>query len=410
MSRPKLLFLSRWYPWPVDNGSRLRVYNILKGLAVDFDITLLSFCDDNAPEETPEALLAICKRVETVRWRDYQPSGLRARLALLHPTPRSMVDTHSAEMAARIDAVIDQHDVAIASQFNFLPYADAIGRIPALLEELEIGNWHDQRVEADSARAKLRNTLTWGKAASYLRRQVKQFATVTVVSERERQLVADLVSAETPVLVIRNGIDLDSYADVVPQSQPNTLIYTGALTYQANYAAVDYFLRDIWPTVSAELPTTQFKITGRAKGVAWPPVPIDERVQLTGFLPDVRPVLAGATISVVPLLQGGGTRLKILEAMALKVPVVATAKGAEGLHAVNGQHLLIAHNSAEFAQQTLQLLQDAALRERLAHNAYEFVNNTYRWDAILPELTRATHHLVRQFGSEEAFATAEKKP
>lgn len=394
--RPRLLFLSRWFPWPADNGSRLRIYNLLCAFSADFDITLLSFHqpDDATGAGVPDALQALCRRVERVAWRDFQPDSARARLGFAGSVPRSMRDTHSPEMAAAVRRALPEHDLVLATQFNFLPYLDLLRGRPVILDELELGVQHDQFAQAGTVRSRLRYGLTWFKLSRYVRRQLRHVAVVTVVSERERALAARLLPPTTTLLTVANGIDPQHYENVRPLSQPQTLLYTGALSYRANYAAVAYFLRDIWPRVAATVPQAQFRITGRYSGSDWPPVPVDERVALTGYLDDIRPILAGATASVVPLTSGGGTRLKILEAMALRTPVVATPKGAEGLGAVDGEHLLIGHDAEQFAARTVRLLTDAGFGRTIAANAHAFVHRHYAWPNLLPPLLDAAHRLV----------------
>jgi glycosyltransferase involved in cell wall biosynthesis len=132
-------------------------------------------------------------------------------------------------------------------------------------------------------------------------------------------------------------------------------------------------------------------ITGENEGVS---LPAAENVTMTGFVEDVRPLIASAWISLAPLRVGGGTRLKILEAMALGTPVVATSKGAEGLQATNGEHLLAADTPVEFAGAVLRLLQDRKMCRKLADNSCQLVRQQYDWAIIMPEFLK----LVEEVG------------
>ena len=130
-----------------------------------------------------------------------------------------------------------------------------------------------------------------------------------------------------------------------------------------------YFLAEIYPGIRQQVGNASLTITGNTSGVRLTDLQLDDSVHLSGYVDDIRPVIAGAAVCVVPLRQGSGTRLKILEAMALGTPVVSTSKGAEGLDVTPGHDILIADEPAEFANQVIRLLRDAALRERLAVNA-----------------------------------------
>jgi glycosyltransferase involved in cell wall biosynthesis len=149
----------------------------------------------------------------------------------------------------------------------------------------------------------------------------------------------------------------------------------------------------------------QFTITGDHANLPLPPA---DRVTLTGFVDDVRPLIAAAGVSVVPLRVGGGTRLKILEAMALRTPVVTTSKGAEGLDVQPGEHLLIADTPEAFAAASLRLLQEPGLRQRLADNAYRLVAEKYDWAVTMPRFLELVER-VAGVGSKQVHGTKRNK-
>lgn len=182
--------------------------------------------------------------------------------------------------------------------------------------------------------------------------------------------------------IVSNGVDLSYNQAASKNPTPNTIIFNGALTYAANYDAMDYFLRDIFPLVRADIPEVHLKITGSTKGVRTDRLPSDGCVTFTGYLEDIHSVVSSSCVCVVPLRMGGGTRLKILEAMALGTPVVSTSKGAEGLDVEAGKHLLIADTPSEFAVQTVRLLREPQLRQSLAMQAAHLIKEKYDWAKI----------------------------
>jgi len=163
--------------------------------------------------------------------------------------------------------------------------------------------------------------------------------------------------------------------------EPGTLIFTGSFRYFANHDAMVWFLGQVYPRIQAQAPDVHLTITGDHANL---PLPCTEGVTLTGFVEDVRPLIATAWISVVPLRLGGGTRLKILEAMALGTPVIATSKGAEGLEAQQEEHLLIADTPEAFVEAVVRVLKEPELRRRLTDNAYQLVRDKYDWAVVMP--------------------------
>jgi glycosyltransferase involved in cell wall biosynthesis len=388
----RLLFLSRWFPFPVDNGSKIRIANLLRGLATRYDITLLSFTD--ARDAPPDLATAknFCREVHTVAWKPYDPQHQRARLGFLNLTPRSIVDTFLPAMQQCITQLlaVEQFDAIIASQLDTAAYAPFFRGTPALFEEVELGFLYEQFARAISFRNRVRFGLTWAKHRRYVARVLREFRACTVVSAREQQLV-QIVAPKQIVQVIPNAIHLNEYARVRAPVEPNTLIFTGSFRYFANHEAMIWFVREVLPRVQTRVPDVRVTITGDHANLALPPAP---NVHLTGFVENVRPLIASAWASIAPLQQGGGTRLKILEALALQTPVVATSKGAEGLDARHDEHLLIADAPDEFANQVVRLLQDPALRQRLAANGARLVSEQYDWANVMPRFLNLVEQII----------------
>ncbi len=387
-TRPPLLFLSRWFPYPPHNGARIRVYNLLKTLSRQYRVDLLSFAEEEVRPEDREALRGICRRVDIVPYRPFHPGRGRALLGFLAPQPRFLVDTYQPEIARRMSALQarTRYALVLASELDMLPYLRRAAGAPAVLEELEIGTAYDAWKNEQRALPRLRRRLTWWKLSGYLRRTLPRLHGCTTVSAVERERIRAAAPAAPPLEVVPNGVDTRTYRGDFGPPEADTLIYSGALTYSANFDAVDYFLRDIFPRVRARRPGVRLRITGKTDGVPLARLPLGEHVTLTGYVEDIRPVVARSWAAIVPLRVGGGTRLKILEALALGTPVVSTSKGAEGLDLQDGKHLLIADTPQEFAEAVTRLLSDAALREELGHRGREQVRRLYDWERIGAQL------------------------
>jgi polysaccharide biosynthesis protein PslH len=389
----KILFLSRWFPYPINNGSKIRIYNLLRGLSQHHDVTLLSFSDQSGANlETPE-IREICSNVKVVPWREFNRNTIRARLGIFSPKPRSIVDTFSSEMAQAIVATLNEgkYDLIIASQLQMAAYYKYFQDVPAVFEELEIGLFYDQAFSLDG-RIRIRHALTWFKLYIYLSQLLGFFQMCTVVSERECQLfVQNFPAYKNRIEIIPNCLNVDEYINIKTDKKTNTLVFTGPFKYRANYEAMLWFVGEVFPLILRHVPDTQLIITGEHAGL---PLPSSQNITLAGHVDDIKALVASCVISIAPLLSGGGTRLKILEAMALGIPVVATVKGAEGLDVVNNEHLLLADTPVEFAKSVISLLVNDELYRRLEKNSGLLVRTKYDWDMVLPNYLKLINTIV----------------
>ena len=379
-----ILFLSRWFPYPVDNGSKIRIYNLLCGLAQCHRVSLISFYDPTRGKPDVSSMLSVCQDVQVVPRKAYHPDSRRARLGFLSTTPRAYVDTFSTAMEQCIADTLASAkiDLVIASQIDTALYVGAFRGTTSIFEEVEIGVIHDQFFNSGSLPARLRGGLTWVKYNRFLAKLLVDYRACTVVSDRERMILQQRVRHDIPVEVIPNCVDLTQYLNVTEKPQPDSLIFTGSLTFRPNYEAICWFLEMVFPQLRAQIPGVRLVITGEHANL---PLPEREGVFLTGIVEDVRPYLARGWLSIVPLQSGGGTRFKILESMALRTPVVSTTKGAEGLDAQPGVHLLVADDPQEFASAVLSILLAPALRQQLVEKAFDLVQERYNWRTSMPK-------------------------
>jgi glycosyltransferase involved in cell wall biosynthesis len=374
----KILFLSPWFPTPAVNGSKLRIYNLLRALGGKHDVVLLSFVRQGETVDM-EAARGLCSEVYTTPYNEFRPQSLKAQLGYLSSQPRSLVDTFSPEMSRLTFQLAKGVDLVISSETITAHYAALLRGVPLFLDDVELAMGRDAWRNAAGRIGKARRWLTWRKNSAYIQRLVYKFALVTVVSEVEKAVLQEAAPGYPHILVLPNGVDTEKNHPGIAQPQPGRMVYSGALTYSANFDAMQFFLSEIFPLIRKEAPAANLKITGSLEGVALERLQLGEGVELTGFVQDVRPMVAGAQVCVVPLRQGGGTRLKILEALALGTPVVSTSKGAEGLDVTAEENILIADEPIEFARQVVRLMRDDELRQRLCLNGRRLVEQKYSW-------------------------------
>jgi glycosyltransferase involved in cell wall biosynthesis len=368
----RILFLSRWYPYPADNGSKIRVSGLLRGLCTQHDVTLITFRDASERPAPPP-----CGGPTDVRvcdYREFRPKGARALAGLFTSTPRFLIDTHSSEMERLITDAVQRtrFDVVIASQLSMAAYHRAFRGIPALFEEVELGAFRPGDDGHANVMHRLRQQVTWAKHRRYVARLLPNFVSCTVASEIERQLVAAAVPGYGSVHVVPNSVDTTGGVPVT--REPNALIFTGSMRFAPNRDAMAWFVDEILPDIRRQVPDVRVTITGEPGPV---PFGMSPGITLAGHVADVRTLVASSAISLAPIRKGGGTRLKILEAMAARTPVVATSKAAEGLDARHEEHLLIADTPKAFANAVCRLLNDSAGATRMAERAWQLCHDRY---------------------------------
>ncbi|MCC6190123.1 MAG: glycosyltransferase [Anaerolineales bacterium] len=394
----KVLILSTWFPYPLNQGSTIRAYHLIQAVARQHETALLSFEDIPVQPDWLGHMRAVCGQVEVVPRRPFARSPMKRALGLLSPRPSAVVAGYAPEMSARVRALAARWapDAVFALTFVTAPYALEVHGVKRIadVDNLTAPMLLEAFRAAGTPLERLRRFAAYRKFQSYERELFSQFDLCLVVSERDRRALAEYVPLRpSQIGLVPNGVDLEHHRPGLFERRPASLVYNGALTYAANYDAVRYFLERIFPQVKQAVSQATLTVTGATQGVALSELPGAESVEFTGYLDDIRAVVGRSAVCVVPLRQGAGTRLKILEAMALGTPVVSTSKGAEGLDVVDGQHLLVADTPGDFAAQTIRLLQDAPLRRTLAQQALQRVRRCYGWHDIQRNLGQLVQKL-----------------
>jgi glycosyltransferase involved in cell wall biosynthesis len=387
----RILFLSRWFPFPHDNGAKVRVFNIIKAIAKKHEVRLISFTSEPVSDERLAHMRQFCYQVDAVPYRTFQARSLKARLGFLSPIPRSFLDTDNPEFHALVEKAgqEEKFDLVLGSQWDTIPYmlgASSLKATPKLLEEVEISIYRDQYLCEASPMARLRKGMMWNKWRYFMAQSLRQINACTVVSEPEIAPIQACLPGFAPIGVIPNGADIERFTGDFGQPQPNTVIYTGAMTYYVNFDAMKFFLGEVWPKVLAQVPDAKLYMCGRTDGVAVHELPQYNSAILVGHVADIRPRIAQSWVSVVPERVGGGTRIKVPESMALGTPVVATTRGATGLDLKHGHDILVADKPEAFAQELIRVLKDSALREALSRNGRAAVQAKYDWRVIGQQL------------------------
>lgn len=404
----RLLFLTPQLPHPPRQGTALRNWGLIQHLSQRHSVGLLSFAEagqtlDSAPLRTA------CLPLVTV------PAPQRPRAArlqtLFSPQPDLAQRLWSAEFAAALQSLLHSHtfDVIHIEGLELARYIPTV-RVHSsakLIFDAHNAEYVIQRraFETDWRRPRrwphaLYSWLQWPRLKRFEAESLHAVHAVTCCSAEDAAALQALAPEIQPIIV-PNGIDVDSYQPSPINhhpsaiSQPPSAIFTGKMDYRPNVDAVLWFAAEIWPRIRAEMPNAQFAIVGQKPLPAVQQLHGQNGITVTGAVPDIQPYLAEANVYVAPLRMGGGTRLKLLEAMAMRKPIVSTSVGAEGFAVRSGQELILANAPENFARAVVELLHKPALGERLGVAGHTFVRTHYDWGVMMPTLEKLHERLMQ---------------
>lgn len=397
----RILWLGHNLAYPPKGGPLQRNYNLLKQAAKYHEVHALVFDQPAsrppgiAPEDCVEALLKFCASVEWVPLpKDTFGVGryVRAIGGLLTGEPYEFRWLRSRAMENRIQRLVRrfQFDVLHVDTLGLAPYGSLVPTAGAVL------NHHDIESALVRRRATSEGSLLWRmfwtrEAANLLaseQRWCPSFHVNMVVSDDEGQVLKPSCPG-SDIRIVPNGVDIEYFT---PRSDPGgtRLLFCGRLDQLANKGAITFFFNSIWPQLTDRVKEIEIDVVGKN-----PPAWLrelsqrDSRINVPGFVDDVRPYFQKATIFVCPITDGGGTRLKILDALAMGMPIVSTTFAASGLALRDGRHLLIADTPQTFVEQIRRLLADADLRNQLAAGAIDVIRQLYSWGTIGHSLVAA---------------------
>jgi polysaccharide biosynthesis protein PslH len=403
----RLLYFSAHQVWPLTSGNRLRDYHLARQLAKRASVTFVEMCHPGEQPSSPPSDCGFEEIISLKKGVGYTP--LKIFRGIVGPVPLTVLNYFQTRSALQLANVLTRGRFSTVqiegSQLSkYVSVINAAPNRPPIVVD-----WHN--IESELIWRYSENTSLWPKKMLARRTSIllqrtemmllERCEAHTVVSERERQKLLGRCPC-AHVYVIPNGVDTHFFsAAQISEIRRNTqvpipkrnILFVGSMDYHANIDAVTWFAKEVWPEISRRHPELEFVIAGRHPSLAVRAL-ASEQIRVTGTVEDVRPFYAAAVTVVVPLRVAGGTRLKILEAMAAGVPVVSTRLGAEGIDATHDVDLLLADRSAEIISAIEQILGSAETSSRLIRAARDLVVRRYDWATLGDELYHIHRNLI----------------
>ncbi|GJM21590.1 MAG: glycosyl transferase family 1 [Planctomycetota bacterium] len=385
-----VLFLSPYPPYPPTFGGSVRIHHLMKQVARRHKVWSLSYTSTVDGLEGRDEFEAFVEATVEVP-RPPERKRLTQMLSLASSRSFQKMAHYSDAMQRELDSMVYENSIdVVVVEFSQMACFD-IPPGPAVLIDEHNVEWNLLQREWEAASpASLRRLYAGQEFRKFRREEMAALARadlVTVTSPRDRELLLE-DDQKLDIHVVENGVDIEFFQPVERAPDPDTLVFTGTMHYHPNTQAARWFVEDILPALATEVPGVRFVGAGGQ-------VPDElaalatEQVQFTGYVPDIREWFHRAQVFVVPLLVGGGTRFKVVEAMAAGKPVVSTRLGAEGIGATHGENILFADTPNDFAREVADLLADPERAAELARAGRSFVEQNFAWEVIGERLETA---------------------
>lgn len=409
----KLLWLSHLLPYPPQGGVLQRSFHLIRQAALRHEVHLVGL-HQRAQQATPElvaeavaALAGFCARVRSFPIssdRSHWRWAAMVAHTFVRTSPYDVNWLENTELTSYLRelAATETFDLIHVDTVGMMPYADLFRGVPVVLNHHNIeSQMMRRRAEREPAHWKRIYFQRDARKLEALERTVcDQVAQNVVVSELDAARLRELVP-QARTSVVDNGVDTSYFMPgaTFPLGREGGMIFAGGMNWYPNREAVLFLAREIWPALIEQRADRMITILGRNPPDELLAAARDSRVSVPGFVPDVRPYFEAASIYICPIRDGGGTRLKVLDALAMAKPLVATGLAVEGLGLQEEVHYLRAELPKDYVRQIDRLESDPALRERLARAGRELVERCYAWDVIgnklnatYAELSRTTAH------------------
>lgn len=382
----KLLFTANRFPYPPYRGDKLKIFHLARLLSQRHEVHLLTFLEDKNDLQYLPELQKIFKEIHLVPLSKRQ-SYTNVLFGFLYKEPFQVRYFHSRKMEAKINELIitQEYDAVHVQHLRMAPYWAYFNDIPRILDMPDAFSLYwKRRIESSKGLLKVFARIEYKRMKNY--EPVLNKYDISLVCSAEDQAYLKEEIGVNNVSLLPNGVDMETFASAGHNYNiGNTILFTGNMDYAPNVDAVQYFVQDIFPLIKKEIPDAVFVIAGQR--------PVKKVLELagngvtvTGFVENLAEMYAKAAVVVAPLRFGAGTQNKVLEAMAMGVPVVSRNIGFNGLGIQSGQGVILAMEHADFAGACITLLKSAEERQQVGEAGKEIVRSRYDWKVIAAQL------------------------
>jgi polysaccharide biosynthesis protein PslH len=398
----KILWVKSGDLVPLDTGGKIRSFNLLKELAKQHEVDFFTFYPERENDGHP-ALNEYFRKVHCIPLSMPKKYGIGEYIGyasnLLSLQPYSMTKYCRPHVARQLRELLsrERYDVIVCDFFltgAVIPWDISTPKV-LFTHNVEAQIWQRHFEVTHNPVWKAVSWREYKTIARLERRYLEQADAVLTVSDMDRDIFAKLVP-RNKITTVQTGVDVDYFRPAPGKEQSNMMVFTGSMDWMPNEDGIQYFVAEILPHIRREIPDAQLLVVGRSPSARVRDLAArDAHIEVTGTVDDIRPYMDRAAVYVVPLRIGGGTRIKIFEAMAEGKAVVSTTIGAEGLPVKNEQNIIIADKPEDFAARVVTLLRDASKRHTLGGAARKLVEENYSWKSVARQfaevLARVAH-------------------
>jgi len=392
----KILVVCPNLPYPPDEGVKIKLYNLIKNLSDKHNISLLCYAGSGDQEKQVSHMKAYCESIYLVQRKKISKTKqlpsiakylfLRLPWNVKYAKSKDMQDAILKITKANPFDILHIDDVFMASNLDLSSHYSFKKAIT--FQDIESINYRRTFKIEKNPYQKMLFLLNWLAMRSWERKIIENFDLTVTVSPIELRILESMYP-KANIAFIPNGVDIESFNPLPVTDNEDSLLFIGKMDYSPNIDGAVYFAKRIFPLIKREIPNTKLMIVGQNPKKALEKLKSDPSVSVTGYVESVIPYYKRSSVAIVPLRAGGGTRGKILEAMALGRPVVSTSLGAEGLEATHKENIMIADKDEDFARYVIDLMKNMSLRKNLIEKAREFVEARYDWREVAKGLDRA---------------------
>ena len=393
----KILFVANRVPYPPFRGDKLKIFNLASELCKQHELHLITIAENkedlqsietlNHPIENSNGEPVKLFQSITVEYQPKWKSAIKAVLGLFSHRPLQVAFFRSSQFQTSLDRLLSEEkfDVIHVQHIRMAQYFEGHSCENVILDLPDAFSlyWKRRVEKSRSILSKLFTNLEFKRLFKYELQMVPKFRKVLVCSKEDQSYL--IQNTGFPVELLQNGVNTEVFKPRENQFVPLRVLFTGNMDYAPNIDAVSYFVEEIWPVIIQKVPNAKFVIAGQ-RPVAKVLSLKSNNIEVTGFIPNLADEYAKAHVVVSPLRIGAGTQNKVLEALAMDIPVVSTNVGYAGLELEKGEGIALSHNSDEFAQNVIDILTNIDIRNDLGSKGGQKIRSRFSWHGIAQQL------------------------